>query len=143
MPKHWLYFLALGLPLVLRFLMFNTSFVEYLWYQHHEQAYYFLSELRVQPTFASFIGSWALPLFVFTVACYWRMEEEFDSLPHQFLLLPIAYIPFVIAADFLFNHHFETSSLYSYPLIILPFGYMYIFTWVVFIWVMEKVRLVL
>lgn len=143
MPKTWLYFLALGLPLVLRFLMFNTSFVEFLWYQHHEDAYYFLSSLRVQPTFVSYIGGWALPLFVFTVGCYWQMEEEFDSLPQQFLLLPFVYIPFVIAADFLFNQHFETASLYSYPLIILPFGYLYVFVWVIFIWFMEKLRLVL
>jgi hypothetical protein len=143
MPKEWLYFLALGLPLVLRFLMFDTGFVEWLWYQHHEQAYYTLSELRVQPSFASFIGGWGLPLFVFTVGCYWQMDDNFDSVPQQFLLLPLAYIPFVIAADYLFKGELYASSLISYPLLILPFGYLYIFIWVIFIWMLEKVRLVL
>ena len=142
MPRHWLYFIALALPLILRFLMFETSFVEWLWYQNHQEAYYFLSSLRVQPTFASFIGGWALPIFVITVGCYWEMDDEHD-IGAQFKMLPFAYIPFVIASDFLFRGIFEASSLYSYPLIILPFGYLYIFTWVIFIWVMDKMRLVM
>jgi hypothetical protein len=123
--------------------MFDTGFVEWLWYQHHEQAYYTLSELRVQPSVARFVGGWGLPLFVFTVGCYWQMEEDPDSIPHQFLLLPFVYVPFVIAADYLFKHEFYASSLFSYPLLILTFGYLYIFAWAIFIWVLEKLRLVL
>ncbi len=143
MPKTWLYYIALALPLVLRVLVFNTGFVESLWYKHYEEAYYLLSRLRVHPLFISLIGNWSLPVFIITVGCYWNMQEDHDTMPQQFLMLPFVYIPFVIVGDYLYNGIFQASSFYVYPLLVLPFGYLYIFAWALFIWIMEKTRLVL
>jgi len=143
MPKTWLYFIALILPLVVRVLILNTGFVDWLWYQHHEGAYRLLSELKTQPQFLAFIGGWPLPVFIVTIICWWNIEEGDDAIPAQFLLLPLAYVPFTIIGDALVTGTFEESNLYIHPLVILPIGYIYVFTWTIFIWVLDKLRLVM
>jgi len=142
MPKVWLYYIALVLPLVVRVLTL-TFFTDWLWYHHYEKAFYFLSSLSVQPQFVQFIGGWAYPVFVGTVICRWVMDEDGESLPLQFLMLPLVYAPFAIVGEVLTHAEFHASMLYTFPLVIIPFGYIYVFAWVIFIWVVEKLRLVL
>jgi len=142
-PKMWFYYIALIFPLVLRVVLLNTGFIDWLWYQQHVEAYNFLSALRVQPLFLEFIGGWPLPIFIVTVLFYWQMEEHDDGIPLQFLLLPIAYVPFTIVGDILVTAEFHVSNLWIHPLIIIPIGYIYIFSWAIAIWVLDKLRLVM
>lgn len=143
MPKVWLYFIALIVPLVLRVLILNTGFVEWLWYQGHVESYNWLSVLRVQPQFIEFIGGWALPVFVITVFSYWTIEGNEEGIQDQFLLLPIAYIPFTLIGEVLLTGEFHVASLYVHPLVVIPIGYLYIMIWALFIRVLDKLQLVL
>ena len=142
MPKVWFYFFALFLPLVLRALLLNIGFVEWLWYHDYQQAYYVMSQLRINPQFMEFLGGWALPFFTGTVCCYWMMHGG-EGIPEQFLMLPIFYIPFTVLGDILMSWHFDASNLVTHPLTILPIGYAYVLSWEIFIRVMDKFRLVL
>lgn len=142
MPKTWLYFIAILVPLLFRLLMFQ-SVIEWFWYHHYEDFYYFLSGLSVQPQFMQLVGGWPFPIFIATVLVYWTLDEDDKDLGHQFLLLPLAYVPFAIIFTALFSRSFDISTLYSDPLVIIPFGYLYLLPWVICIWVFDKLRLVM
>jgi hypothetical protein len=142
MPKTWLYYFALVLPLIFRVLMLNTDFINWVWYGGYQQTYNFLAALKVQPQFLTFIGGWPLPVFILTVICWWQMDDD-DGIPAQFLLLPLAYVPFTIVGDILLTAHFDETNLYIHPLVIIPIGYVYVFAWTIFIWLLEKLRLVM
>jgi hypothetical protein len=142
MPKTWLYYIALVFPFVLRLLVLNTNFVDWLWYHQDMDAYNFFNALRVSPPFLDLIGGWALPVYIGTICCYWQMDGE-TELSTLFLLLPLGYVPFAIIAGILVNGSFDASTLYSYPLLIIPLGYLYILPWLLFIWTFDKLRLVI
>lgn len=143
MPKIWLYFIAVALPLLLRALLLDIGVVEWFWYQGHENTYYFLRDLRINPSFLEYCGGWPLPVFLFTVIAYWTADFDEIAIPHQFWLLPIAYVPFSVFGTMLVNREFDASLLYLHPLVLIPSGYLYILPWVIFIWVFEKLRLVI
>lgn len=145
MPKHWLYYIALCMPLVFRVLILNTGFVNWLWYNNYPNAYYFFSALAVNPSFLTFVGGWALPVFVFTIISFWVMEMAHgdDHIEHHFILLPVMYVPFSIVGDFLVTLQFNPMNLFAHPVIIIPFGYLYIGMWEVFIRVMSRLNLVM
>lgn len=143
MPRTWIYYIALALPLVFRVLILNTGFVEWLWYHDHQDAYYALSNLSVNETFLEFIGGWALPVFIITVYSYWTIDQDVDAISSQFLMLPIVYVPFTIVANILTHWTFDGSLFYIHPLIVIPAGYVYVFPWVAFVWVFSKLRLVM
>lgn len=147
MPKNWLYYIALILPLALRVLLLNTNFTDWLWYHGYKDSYYFFSELSVNPRFLQFIGGWPLPVFIITVISFWTIEaaqsEDDEALAHQFLLLPLLYVPFTVIGDFLVTLQFHPVNLFTHPVVIIPFGYMYIFIWVVFIHAMYRFKLVM
>lgn len=142
MPKLWLYFVALILPFIFRLLLLNAGLTDWLWYHHYEGAYTMLSALAAQPLFLQLIGSWPLPVFIVTVWCYWQMEDD-ECIPSQFLMLPFVYLPFSILGGWIMNSEVNFADLLIHPLIILPAGYIYIFIWALFIWVLDKLRLVL
>lgn len=143
-PKVWLYYIALVLPLALSILISHTSFVDWLWYHGYADDYYRLAALKVQPQFAEFVGGWAMPVFVGTVLCYWSMDygDEKD-LGHQFILLPLVYAPFTVIGHFLETFQLDTSTFYAYPLIVIPCGYLYVLPWVLCIWVFSKLKIVM
>ena len=143
MPKAWIYYIALIFPLVLRVLVLNTPFVDWLWYHGYHDSYYIFSALRVNPMFLEFIGGWPLPVFIGTVWLYWFMDEEFDAVPKQFLLLPLVFVPFSIIGTALANLSFDPATLYTHPLAVIPAGYLYIMPWVVLVWALAKCRLVM
>ena len=142
MPKAWIYYIAVFIPFVVSVVIAHTGFVEWLWYNGHEDAYYFWSALRVNPMFVDFVGGWPLPVFICTVLIYWSMEADADTMSKQFLLLPIVYVPFSIVGNALSRFTIDTSTLYAYPLVLLPAGYLYILPWVCFIWIFTKLHLV-
>lgn len=141
MPKTWFYFIALFAPIIVRVLLLNTTFVEWLWYEGYHDAYYLLAKFRINPQFQQYIAGWPLPVFTITVCAYWMMNDD-QGIPDQFLMLPLAYVPFSIIGTVLVRGDFP-SDLIMQPLVIVPFGYIYVIIWVVFLWVMEKCRLVL
>ena len=145
MPRSWLYYTALVLLVVFPVLLLDTSVSDWLWYQHDERLYYALAEIKVQPQFVQFMGGWKLPLFVVTVIGWWQIEETDESIPAQFLMLPLAYVPFAIVGDILAQGLAAPtlfSTLYMYPLVIVPCGYVYVIAWAIFIWLLGKLGLV-
>lgn len=143
MPRAWLYYIAVALPLVFRILVLNTSFAEWLWYRGYADTYYFLSALTVNEYFLEFIGGWALPVFTLTVYSYWAIEHDHEAIASQFLMLPIVYVPFTIMANILTNWTFDGSLFYVHPLIVLPAGYLYVLPWAMFIALLAKLRVVM
>jgi hypothetical protein len=143
MPRTWIYLIALVLPLALRLLLLNTSFLEWVWYQRYEEVYYFLSALSVNPMFLEFMQAWTLVVFTATVFFYWTTDLDDEAVASQFLLLPMIYVPFSIIGTWLSNLNFDPTLLYSHPLIIIPVGYLYLLPWIVFVWVFSKLRLVM
>jgi hypothetical protein len=142
MPKTWIYYLAVILPLIAHLLVMDTRFfLEWLWYNGHADYYDVLNVWSVNPRLVEMFGSWALPFFIGTILCYWIGGDE-EDISGQFLLLPLAYVPFLILGNTLINAHFEPSTLYVYPLIVIPVGYLYLFPWIVFIAVFDRLRLV-
>lgn len=141
MPKAWIYYIALLLPLVIRLVLVNTLFLNWLWYAGYEEAYYYLSTLSVNPMFQEFAGVWPLTIFVGTVYTYWFMDEDYDAIPKQFLLLPLVYVPFSIIGTTLVNRAFEASMLFTHPIVIIFGGYLYVLPWVLFVWVFCKLHL--
>ena len=142
MPKTWIYYLALMFPLIVHLLVMDTRFfLDWLWYNGFPDYYNVLNELSVHPKLVEMFGGWALPFFVGTVLCYWIGGDE-EDIGGQFLLLPIAYVPFLIAARTISAAEFDPAMLYAYPLVVIPVGYLYLFPWVVFIKVFDKLRLV-
>lgn len=143
MPKTWLYFIALAVPVILRALLLPEAAVNWLWYRGYEDAYYFFSALRINPHFLKYWGGWPLPVFVLTVYAYWMAEFDEEAIARQFLLLPIAYAPFSVFGTMLARLEFDISLLYLHPLVLIPTGYLYLLPWILFIWVFGKLRLVL
>jgi hypothetical protein len=142
MPKHWLYHIALFIPMISGILVYHTGFVEWLWYQGHEQGYYTLAGLRENPLFKEFMGGWALPIFIVIIGGWWHIDEHADH-GDQFLLLPLLFVPVAIIVHCVSTMTFQPSVLYYYPLLIIPFGYLYILCWVVCVWVFEKLHIVM
>ena len=142
MPKYWVYYVAVLLPVIFRLIILNTGFVNWLWYQGYEQQYYFFSSLAINPIFLEMIANWALALFALLVIAYWIVEEDKDSIGKQFLLLPLVYVPFCIVGAMLTNFAIDVSMFIRHPLVIIPFGYIYIFPWVIIVWLLEKLRIV-
>jgi hypothetical protein len=146
MPKIWLYFIALCFPLFVRVLVLDTSFTSWLWYHGYKDSYFFFSTLSINPMFLKFIGGWALPAFVVTVMSFWLMEsfqEDDEIIAYQFLLAPLMYVPFTIICEFISTLAFTPMMLFSHPVVIIPFGYIYVAVWLVFIGVMERCHLVM
>ncbi len=144
MPRTWFYFIALLLPLVAAVLVFDTRiFLEWLWYHGYEDYFNTLNELSVQPELVDIFGGWPFPIFIGTVFCYWVKEfHEPDAITLQFLLLPVAFVPFLIIGHALTVWHFDSSTLYSYPLVVIPMGYLYVLPWAVVVWALSKLGLV-
>ncbi len=146
MPKYWIYLIALPLPLLAHILVVDTSLVtNWLWYGGYEQAYHALNNLRAMPGLSNYFGLWPLSVFTVTVLCYWMKEiaeTGGESLGAQFVLLPIAYVPFSFFYEILSKFHFEASMLYAHPLVVIPVWYLYLFPWYVFLWVFGKLHLV-
>jgi hypothetical protein len=142
MPRTWIYFTALILPLVAHLIVLDTRFVlERLWYAGYTDYYNMLNELSVHPTIVEFFGGWPLPVFIGAVLCYWIGADE-ENIDAQFMLLPLVYAPFLVIGTALVNQSFDLSTLYSYPVAAILIGYLYIFPWVVFVRVFDKLHLV-
>jgi hypothetical protein len=82
-------------------------------------------------------------LFIITIFSYWLAEHDEEGISDQFLMLPIAFVPFTIIGDILLTQQFNASNLYVHPLIVIPAGYIYVFAWVILIRVLDKMRLVM
>src|SRR5690242_1515217 len=108
MPKTWIYYLAVILPLVAHLLVMDTRFfLEWLWYHGYPEYYDVLNVLSVNPMLVEMFGSWALPVFIGTVLCFWIGGEE-EDISGQFLLLPIFYVPFILGGNAITNE-FDVS----------------------------------
>jgi len=141
MPKTWIYYLAVIFPLVVHLLVMDTRFfIDWLWYSGYADYYDVLNVLSVNPLMVDLFGGWPLPIFIGTVMSYWVGGDE-EDISGQFMMLPLFYMPFLIGGNAI-AHGFELSMLYVYPLIVIPIGYLYIFPWVVFVRVFDKLRLV-
>ena len=142
MSNKWVYILAVLMLLVIRFGVLNTNFDQYLLNFHFDDSARFIAALRASPPFIKYVGNWALPVFVICVLLFWFTESEDADLSKQFLLLPIAYVPFSIIGTILSTAVFEVSYLYVHPLVILPFAYLYVAFWILFIWLLTKLHIV-
>jgi hypothetical protein len=146
MPKYWIYFIALFIPLLVRIFVLNTDLVmNWLWYGGHEELYHAFNNLRAMPELDEYFGIWPLSLFTVTVFSYWMMtvhEEGHEALGGQFVMLPLAYVPFSFLYAVLSEFRFEASMLYTHPLVVIPAWYLYLFPWLVFLWAFTKLRLV-
>ncbi len=145
MPSNWIYYIALILCLVFVVVFAHTDyFAQWLWYKGQEIAYYKFMEMRQTAEFKEFIGSLALPVFLLTAYMYWLSDDDEKDIEKQFMLLPLAYIPFSIIGQVLLSGgEFHSSMLYTHPLVIIPAGYLYIFPWLIFVRVFCKLRLVI
>ena len=90
-----------------------------------------------------FVGGWPLPVFVISAFIYWSNEDNEHDIGTQFLLLPLAFLPFSIIGTMLQEQAFNLSKFMIYPLIIIPAGYMYVTPWVLFVYVFTKLKLVI
>ncbi|MBY0406348.1 MAG: hypothetical protein K2Q01_01550 [Rickettsiales bacterium] len=142
MSKKWAYAVAVLFLLALRIGAVDTDAAQTLWTWGFEKTARVLASLRENPAFNEFAGSWAMPVFVCGVLIYWFTHEDESGIPMQFLLLPIFYIPLSILGAILVNAEFRLTYLWVHPLIILPFGYLYVSLWTILIWLLEKLRLV-
>lgn len=141
MPKTWIYYIAVILPLIVHLLIMDTRFfLEWMWYNGYEDYYNMLNELSVHPTLLEMFGGWSLPICLGTVLCHWIGGDE-EDISGQFLMLPLFYIPFLIGGNAI-ERGFDISMLYTYPLVAIPAGYLYLFPWIVFVRVFDKLRLV-
>lgn len=142
MSKKWAYFIAVISLLAIRFGVLNTRVDETLLALHYERAAHVIASLRASPTFSEFMSNWGLPAFVAAVIIYWCTSEDDQGIPMQFLLLPITYIPFSIIGNVLMTAEFRIPTLWIHPLVILPFGYLFVSFWTIFIWLLEKLRII-
>lgn len=143
MPRNWIYLIALLLILVLRISVVDTTWLaEWFWYRGQADAYYALLRARENPAVLEYIGGWSLPVFVVTVFMYWMNEDADHDIGKQFMLLPLAFLPFVIVGTTLQDLSLNLSKFLIYPLVVIPVGYLYIFPWMLFVWVFTKLRLV-
>jgi hypothetical protein len=141
MRKKWAYFIAVIFLLVIRFGVLNTNYDQWLLSLNYQKTSYFVSMLRNSAAFQEFMGSWALIFYIGAVLIFWATEEDDSGIPMQFLLLPIAYVPFSIIGAILMNAEFRFNYLWIHPLIILPFGYLYVSLWTILIWLFDKLRI--
>jgi hypothetical protein len=142
MNAKWMYMLALLCLPLMRVAVLNTDLDLYLANTGFMGGAQFIQMLRTSPPFIDFIGNWALPVFAATAIIYWITDTDDSDISKQFLLLPIAYIPFSIVGMVLKTASFQLSYLYVHPLVILPFGYFYVFTWALLVWILSKLRIV-
>lgn len=141
MSKKWAYCFAVLFILILRFGIMNTPLDEQLIALHYDKLAHVITLLKAAPIFTEFVGSWAMPVFVVTVILFWLTSQEDEAIPMQFLILPIAFIPFSIIGAILTNAEFRFNYFWIHPLIILPFGYFYVSMWTILIWILEKLRI--
>ncbi len=142
MSKNWLYLAAvLTLPLI-RVLVLNLHYDEWLRSIHYERGADFIVALRNNPRFGEFIGGWVFPSFIGLLLIYWIVEEDKSRIPMQFMLMPLAYVPFSMVGFTLVNAEFQVSYLYTNPLVILTFGYLYVLFWVAAIKLFEKLKII-
>ena len=132
---------VLYLPLI-RLLVLNTQADVWLTSVHFTNVAALIGMLRESPPFIAYVGGWAMPVFVASVFLFWITEQENADIPKQFLLLPITYVPFSIIGTVLQTAEFQVSYLYVQPLVILPFGYLYVSFWTIFIWLLGKINIV-
>lgn len=142
MNKKWAYFLAVVFLAVIRFGVLNTSYDAWLLSLGYEGTANFISLLKASPAFQNYFGSWALLVFVVAVIFFWCINEDDGAIPQHFLLLPIVYVPFSIVGTVLSTAEFHLNYLWVQPLVILPFGYLYVAFWRFLLWIFEKLRLV-
>ncbi|MFO0388900.1 MAG: hypothetical protein ACK502_04170 [Alphaproteobacteria bacterium] len=145
MPSNWIYFIALLLLLAFVIVFAHTDyFALWLWSNGQEAAYYKFIEMQQSAQFKEFLGSYSLPVFLVTAFMYWLSDDDEKDIEKQFMLLPMAYIPFSLIGHVLVTGgEFNTSLLWTHPLVIIPAGYLYIFPWVIFVRVFCKLRLVI
>jgi hypothetical protein len=141
MPKTWIYYLAVIMPLLAHLLVMDTRFfLDWLWYNGYPDYYNVLNELSVHPMLVEMFGGWALPVFIGTVLSYWVGGDE-EDIGGQFLVLPLFYVPFLLVGNAI-TQGFTISMLYTYPLVVIPVGYLYLFPWITFLKVFDRLRLV-
>ena len=140
MSKKWAYFLAVLFLLVIRFGVLDSNYDNWLLYWGYTNVASFILMLKQSNVFNDFMGSWALPVFVAVVIVFWAFNHDDGLIPMQFLILPIAYIPFSIIGEILSTAQFHFNYLWVHPLVILPFGYLYVSFWTIFLWFLEKIR---
>ena len=141
MNSKWLYIFAVIFLLLLRLVVLNTQADVWLMSAHFTTLANIIATLRGSGVFVTYVGNWALPVFVAAVMVFWLTEQDGADHAKQFLLLPIVYVPFSIVGMILQTAVFEFSYLYVHPLVILPFGYIYIFFWVALAWLLGKLGL--
>ena len=142
MSRNWLYLLAVLLLPGLSLLVNVGHYDDWLHAHHYDRAAAIIAALRGNDQFQDFMGGWVFPAFIAIVLIYWIIAEDKSCIPTQFMLLPLAYIPFSIFGFTLAHAKFEFSYLYTNPLIILAFGYTYVLVWAAIVWVFDKLRLV-
>jgi len=142
MSKKWVYCFAVLFVLILRFAVLNTNLDERLIAMGYERLAHMIASLRQSEIFGEFVGSWAMPVFVATVLVFWLTNQDDAQIPMHFLVLPIAYIPFSIVGAILATAEARLDYLWVHPLVILPFGYLYVSMWTIFIWLLTKIRLI-
>lgn len=144
MPRTWLYYIALLIPLIANLVFMHTRVaVEWLWYNGYADYYMVINALSAHPQVIEYFGGWPLPVFLVTVFIHWTNDDlDEDDIANQFLLLPLAYVPFLIIGNAAVAGSFDPLTLYRYPLVAVPAGYLYILPWAFFIWTFKKFRLV-
>ena len=138
MSTKWIYGFAVFLLLLLRIVVLSTHLDASFAAMHMDGLASFIASLRASPYFVHYLGNWGLPVFVIAVFVFWMTDSEDGDISKQFLLLPIAYVPFAIVGTVLATAEFQLSYLYVYPLVILPFGYAYVSLWVLLVWLLGK-----
>ncbi|MFW0777152.1 MAG: hypothetical protein ACN2B6_05480 [Rickettsiales bacterium] len=141
MPRAWIYYIAVVLPLVFYVMLEFMPFTDWLWYGGYEREYWFFLGLKDNDTFQEFIGGWPFWVFIFTILVYWNADQDNESVCNQFYLLPVVFVPFSIIGSALMNLEFNPATLYTHPFIIILAGYCYVLPWLMFVWVMSKLRL--
>jgi hypothetical protein len=142
MQKKWAYILGVLFLVIIRLIVLETDYDEWLFDLGYDATGNFIYNLKSSDLFNKFFGGYVIFVFVFSVIMYWGMHVDDTSIGLQFLLLPIAYVPFSIVGKVLETAQFEVRMLWIHPLIILPFGYVYVAFWKTLIWLFEKLRLV-
>jgi len=142
MNRNWLYLLAVLLLPLLSLLVNVVHYDDWLHAHHYDHTAALIVLLRDNDQFQDFIGGWVFPAFVALVVGYWAIAEDKSCIPTQFILLPLAYIPFSILGFTLVHAEFQFSYLYTNPLIILAFGYGYALIWAAIVWLFDKLKLV-
>lgn len=142
MEKKWVYILGVLFLVIIRLVVLDTNYDEWLFDRGFDTAGNFIFSLKESELFNKFFGGYVIFVFVASIILYWGMHTDDASIGLQFLLLPIAYVPFSIVGKVLETAHFEVRMLWIHPLIILPFGYVYVAVWKILMWVFEKMRLI-